>query len=126
MRAAHALHRQAQAGTLRIPTDVSPLPNDPRLQQAQGQAGDRGPRRRSAQDSGRPPAPPGPGLRPPSQWPERAEPRPEEQHEAALSRCGRPGGKRPEEGRLRRGAGGDRRGAALPWALHSPGCHTPS
>lgn len=24
MRAAHALHRQAQAGTLRIPTDVSP------------------------------------------------------------------------------------------------------
>lgn len=43
VRAAHALHRQAQAGTLQIPADApaAPLPDDPHLRQTQGQAGDR-------------------------------------------------------------------------------------
>lgn len=64
MRAAHALRRQAQAGTPRIPADApppTPLPDDPCLWQTQGQAGDRAPRRCPAQDSGRPPVPPSPG-----------------------------------------------------------------
>lgn len=77
MRAAHALRRQAQAGTPRIPADAppaTPLPDDPCLRQTRGQS---------------PQTVPGSGQQPstcssrsrsvgPSRWPEQAEPRHEE------------------------------------------------